>query len=199
MLTDREIILEGERVQLIPASLEHTEELFKVSCHEVLWEYSPSSITTYEEMEATIKTWMKLKQQGLRYPFVIMDKISNEIVGSTSYLEISASHRKLEIGGTWLDPRVWRTRVNTECKYLLLKYGFEDLNLLRIQLKTDKRNERSNRAIQRNGARFEGTLRHDMILHDGTLRDSNLYSILNTEWKEVKERLLGYLNSSAYK
>jgi RimJ/RimL family protein N-acetyltransferase len=142
--------------------------------------------------------WMKSKEQGLRYPFVIFDKSANEIVGSTSYLDISPQNRKLEIGGTWLDLKVWRTRVNTECKYLLLKYGFEELNLVRVQLRTDTRNEISNHAIQRIGAQFEGTLRQEMILHDGYIRDSNVYSILDKEWETVKNKLQGYLGMDDY-
>ncbi|MGG3280120.1 GNAT family N-acetyltransferase [Paenibacillus solani] len=193
-MKDIYLILEGERVKLIPASHEHIEDLFKVSLNKELWRYSPSSINTFEDMTTTMDTWMRLKQQGLRYPFLIIDKLSNEIVGSTSYLDISVPFKKLEIGGTWLDPKVWRTKINTECKYLLLKYGFEDLNYNRIQLKTDKRNEKSNQAIIRIGARFEGTLREDMILHDGHSRDTNVYSVLRSEWKEIKVKLLEYLN-----
>ncbi|MDF2653327.1 MAG: acetyltransferase, family [Paenibacillus sp.] len=119
---------------------------------------------------------MRAKEQGLRFPFVIFDKSTSEIVGSTSYLDISLLNRKLEIGGTWLDPKVWRTGVNTECKYLLLKYGFEELNLIRVQFRTDTRNERSNLAIQRIGAQFEGTLRQEMIVREGYIRDSNVYT-----------------------
>jgi len=194
MMKDIRIILEGDRVKLLPASHEHTDDLLKVSCNKELWRYSPSCIHTYEDMTATMDTWMKLKQQGLRYPFVIIDKLSNEIVGSTSYLDISILYSKLEIGGTWLEPRVQRTRINTECKYLLMKHGFEELNLNRIQFKTDKRNEKSNLAITRIGARFEGTLRQDMILHDGHSRDTNVYSVLKSEWEEVRAKLLEYLN-----
>jgi RimJ/RimL family protein N-acetyltransferase len=143
----------------------------------------------------TLNQWMNSKEQGLRYPFVIFDKSTNEIIGSTSYLDISLQNRKLEIGGTWLDPRVWRTSVNTECKYLLLKYSFEELNLIRVQFRTDARNERSNRAIQRIGAKFEGTLRQEMIVQDGYIRDSNVYSILDKEWEGVKAKLLGFLSN----
>lgn len=190
-----DITLEGKRVKLLPASHEHLDGLFKASNHNEIWTYSPSTISKLEDMVTTMNQWMKSKEQGLRYPFVIFDKSTNEIVGSTSYLKISPQNRNLEIGGTWLDPKVWKTRVNTECKYLLLKYGFEELNLIRVQLCTDNRNERSNRAIQRIGAQFEGTLRQEMIMHDGYFRDSNVYSVLDKEWEGVKTRLLGYLLS----
>ncbi|WP_165867527.1 GNAT family N-acetyltransferase [Paenibacillus pinisoli] len=185
--------LEGERVRLLPASLEHLDGLFKASYHSDIWTYSPSIINNQDDLHTTMRNWIMSKEQGLRYPFVIIDKSSNEIVGSTSYMEISLQNRKLEIGGTWLDPKVWRTRINTECKFLLLKHGFEKLNLVRIQFRTDSRNERSIRAILRIGAQFEGVLRQDMIMPDGYLRNSNLYSILNTEWEDVKTRLERYM------
>jgi RimJ/RimL family protein N-acetyltransferase len=192
-LTARDIVLEGARVRLEPAGFDHLEDLFHASNHREIWTYSPSSISKMEDLEAMMKEWMRLKASGLRYPFVIMDKDAGEIVGSTSYMEIALKHRKLEIGGTWLHPKVWRTRVNTECKYLLLAYAFEELKLMRVHFRTDVRNERSNSAIQRIGAKFEGTLRKDMILHDGRVRDTNVYSILDEEWGQVKEKLPGYL------
>jgi RimJ/RimL family protein N-acetyltransferase len=188
-----DVTLEGARVRLLPASHEHLDGLFKASNHHEIWTYSPSKINRIEDLAVIMDQWMKLKEQHVRYPFVIIDRMSHEIVGSTSFLDISLQNRKLEIGGTWLDPKVWKTNVNTECKYLMLKYGFEELNLVRVQLRTDARNERSNRAIQRIGAHFEGTLRQEMIMHDGHIRSTNVYSILDKEWEDVKSRLLGYL------
>lgn len=188
-----DITLEGRWVTLVPAKYEHLDGLFKASNHQEVWTYMPSLISKPEDLLIIMKRWMKLKEQGLRYPFIIIDNFTDEIIGSTSYLEMSLTNRKLEIGGTWLHPKVWGTKVNTECKYLLLKYGFEELNLVRVQLRTDARNERSNHAILKIGAKLEGTLRQDMILHDGYLRDSNVYSILDKEWEEVKDRLIGLL------
>lgn len=175
-------------------SLDHLDELFEASNHRENWTYSPGNVNKREDVRNMITNMLRSKEQGLMYPFVILDKETNQIVGSTSYLEISPHFRKLEIGATWLDPKVWRTRVNTECKYLLLRYGFEELELVRIQLRADARNERSNRAIQRIGAQFEGTLRQESINHDGYIRNTNLYSILDNEWEGVKARLLGYLS-----
>jgi RimJ/RimL family protein N-acetyltransferase len=190
-----DITLEGKRVRLIPMSLEHLDALFEASNHSEIWKYSVSKVSKPEDLENMMNKDLELIEQGLEYPFVIFDKDTNEIVGSTSYLNISERHRKLEIGGTWLHPKVWRTRVNTECKYLLLKYGFEELNLIRVQLRTDIRNERSNRAIQRIGAQIEGILRQELILQDGHIRDSNVYSILDKEWETVRDKLLGYLRN----
>jgi RimJ/RimL family protein N-acetyltransferase len=188
-----DIQLEGKRIRLIPWALEHLDGLFEASNHSEIWKYSPSKVSKPEDLEMNKK--MKSRDQGLGYPFVIFDKDANEIVGSTSYMNISELDRKLEIGGTWLNPKVWRTSVNTECKYLLLKYGFEELNLVRVQLRTDARNERSNHAIQRIGAQLEGTLRQEMIMHDGYFRDSNVYSILDKEWEGVRDKLLGFLSN----
>ncbi|MCG3772485.1 MAG: Ribosomal-protein-serine acetyltransferase [Nitrosomonadaceae bacterium] len=191
-LSLKNITLEGNRVRLVPASHEHLDGLFKASNHIEIWTYSPSTITEPEDWVVTLNQWIKLREQGLRYPFVIFDKYTDEIIGSTSFMDISLPNRKLEIGGTWLDPKVWRSSINTECKYLLLKYAFEELNQIRVQFRTDARNERSNRAIQRIGAHFEGTLRQEMILHDGYKRDSNLYSILDTEWEGIKKKLVAF-------
>lgn len=98
-----------------------------------------------------------------------------------------------------MDPRVWRTGFNTERKYLLLEYGFEQLNLVRVQFRTDARNERSNRAIQRIGAHFEGTLRQEMIIRESYLRNSNVYSILDHEWAYIKVKLLDDLSEESLK
>ena len=98
----------------------------------------------------------------------------------------------MEIGHTWYNPSVWRTRVNTESKYMLLRYCFESLNLLRVQIKTDLRNERSQAAIARLGAQKEGILRQHRVLYDGYIRDTVMFSIIDKEWPQVKERLEGF-------
>jgi RimJ/RimL family protein N-acetyltransferase len=118
---------------------------------------------------------------------------SGRVAGATRYLNIVPQDRGLEIGGTWYGPEFQRTVVNTECKYLLLSHAFERLGCIRVQLKTDLRNERSQRAIERIGAVKEGVLRNHMILPDGRIRHSVFYSILDTEWPEVKNRLEGML------
>jgi RimJ/RimL family protein N-acetyltransferase len=114
---------------------------------------------------------------------------SGRVAGATRYLNIMPKDRGLEIGGTWYGTDFQRTPVNTECKYLLLSHAFETLKCIRVQLKTDKRNERSQKAIERLGAKKEGILRNHMILPDGRHRDSVFYSILDTEWTDVKRNL----------
>ncbi len=108
-------------------------------------------------------------------------------------INISVPNRSLEIGWTWYHPSVWRTRINTECKYLLLKYCFEQLQTVRVQFCADKRNTRSNQAIQRLGAIKEGELRRNRILNDGYIRDTCVYSIVDAEWPQIKLKLENYL------
>jgi N-acetyltransferase len=126
-------------------------------------------------------------------PFVVTHLESGRIAGATRYLNIMPHDRGLEIGGTWYGVDSQRTAVNTECKYLLLTHAFESLGCIRVQLKTDSRNERSQKAIERIGAKKEGILRNHMILPDGVIRHSVYYSILESEWGDVKKRLEGML------
>ncbi len=122
-------------------------------------------------------------------PFAVIDRASGNAIGSTRFLDISARDRHVEIGWTWYGRAYWRTPINTESKYLLLKHAFEDLGCIRVALKTDSRNERSQRAIERIGAVREGILRRVVIMHDGYQRSSVYYSILDDEWARVKAEL----------
>ncbi|MBI4841836.1 MAG: GNAT family N-acetyltransferase, partial [candidate division NC10 bacterium] len=126
---------------------------------------------------------------GTQIPFAIVERASGKAIGSTRYLDIRRGDRGLEIGWTWIGLPFQRTAVNTECKYLLLVHAFEDQRAVRVQLKTDLRNEASQRAIERLGAVREGVLRKHMVLWDGFIRDTVYYSIIDSEWPEVKRRL----------
>lgn len=187
------LTLEGERVKLLPMEARHAPELYACSTEEI-WTYLPMKVSRLEQMERLVEEALRHKESGEDFPFVVYDKMLNKLVGSTRCLTLNASNRNVEIGWTWYAPEVWRTRVNTECKYLLLTYGFETLNLVRVQLKADIRNDRSNRAIRRIGAVPEGVLRQDRILPDGYIRNSKLYSIIDSEWEGVKSILEGYLS-----
>jgi len=125
----------------------------------------------------------------LEWPLVVVDRTTDTIVGSTRYLDIVPAHKAVEIGWTWLTPSVWRTSINTECKYLLLRHAFETAGAIRVCLKTDSRNLRSQAAIERIGGVREGVLRRHRILPDGYRRDSVYYSIIDEEWPAVKARL----------
>lgn len=183
------VALTGKRVKLIPLEHGHVQGLFAAGNDPQIWTYLPSKMTSLEHMNELVLEALDAQEHGLQLPFTIMDVQTNEIIGSTRFLNLSLPNKNLEIGWTWYSPKVWRTYVNTECKYLLLQYGFEELGLVRVQFRADARNERSNIAILRIGAKHEGTLRKDRILYNGFIRDTQQYSIIEAEWPEVKARL----------
>ncbi|MDP5275865.1 GNAT family N-acetyltransferase [Chengkuizengella axinellae] len=188
------IELKGERVKLIPMSEEHASALYEAGKEEKVWDYMPRKVSNYKDMQALVKEALKDKENESSLPFVIVDLQTKQVVGSTRFTHIEMGHRHLEIGWTWLNPAVWGTRVNTECKYLLLKYCFEELKLVRVQLKADARNRRSLQAIERIGAKKEGVLRKERILPDGFIRDAVYYSIIQEEWDEISSQLKSYLS-----
>lgn len=140
-------------------------------------------------MNKFVENALKAKNEKTEFPFVIVDKQSGDIIGSTRFMDIDDKHQRLEIGYTWLTPAYWRTAINTNCKYLLLRYSFEHLHLQRVQIKTDHENIRSQKAIERIGATKEGILRNHMIRKDGTTRHTVMYSITIEEWPQVKKHL----------
>jgi RimJ/RimL family protein N-acetyltransferase len=187
--------LVGERARLVPMEAKHAEALFEAGRFPEIWAYMPMKVETAGDMERMVTEALAAKEKGTELPFVVEDQESGRVVGSTRFLDIQTAHRQLEIGWTWYTPDVWRTRINTECKYLLLSYCFEELALVRVQLKTDGRNKRSQRAIERIGGVKEGVLRRHRILPDGYIRDSVYYSVIAEEWPGVKQRLEAMLSS----
>ncbi|MCB9134336.1 MAG: GNAT family N-acetyltransferase [Anaerolineales bacterium] len=190
------IILTGTRAQLIPQSLDHLDALYHVAAYPEIWPYMILQTTpTRERLAQYIASGLADQTVGTCLSFTIVDQQTGALIGSTRLFDIAVSHRRGEIGHTWLTPSVWRTRINTECKYLLLRYAFETLDMIRVQLKTDSRNIRSQAAIERLGAVKEGILRNHVILPDGYIRHSVMYSITDTEWPEVRKRLETFLSS----
>lgn len=183
------VVLIGDRVKIQPMEDYHVQELFDVGNNSDIWAHMPMRVQSIEDMKSLVNGALQAREQGSEFPFVIFDKNSEKIVGSTRFLNISIPNRNLEIGWTWLSPTVWRTRINTECKYLLLKHCFETLGTIRVQLKTDSRNVRSQQAIERLGLVKEGVLRNHMVMPDGYLRDSVYYSVIDQEWVLVKDKL----------
>lgn len=184
------IILKGNRVRLEPISVEHVTDLAVSGSDNRIWRYMRyGTIDTREDMLIWVQQLLELQMRGTDLPFAVIHLESGQAIGSTRYLEINRENRSLEIGGTWYGIPYQRTAVNTECKYLLLKHAFEVLGCIRVQFKTDLRNERSQRALERIGAVREGILRNHMILPDGTIRHSVYYSIIDTEWQDVKASL----------
>lgn len=183
------VVLIGDSVKIQPMEDDHVQELFDAGNNPAIWAYMPIKVQSIEDMKHHVDGALQAREQGSEFPFVIFDKDSGKIVGSTRFLNISISNRNLEIGWTWLSPTVWRTRINTECKYLLLRHCFETLGTIRVQLKTDSRNVRSQQAIERLGAVKEGVLRNHMVMPDGYVRDSVFYSVIDQEWALVKHKL----------
>lgn len=183
------VVLEGRRVRLEPLGWEHEAGLCEVGLDEELWRWTTTVLRTREEMHAYVETALREQEEGLALPFATVERGSGRVVGSTRYGNIDRSNRRVEIGWTWV-ARAWqRTPVNTEAKYLLLRHAFERLGAIRVELKTDALNEKSRRAILRIGAKEEGTFRSHMITASGRVRDSVFFSIIESEWPEVKAGL----------
>ncbi len=194
-MIDQELILEGPRVRLEPVALHHLREL-RANCGDpALWELVFGT-NPFLSDAATEEWFADATAGGDRLAFAIIDKPSNEVIGSTRYADIQPQHRKLEIGWTFIAKRFWRTHVNTECKFLLLEYAFERWNAERVQLKAEAINMRSRDAIERIGATYEGTLRSFRIKPEtGEIRDTSFYSIIRPEWPAVKESLASRLHA----
>ncbi|MFE6166274.1 GNAT family N-acetyltransferase [Viridibacillus arvi] len=188
-----DIQLLGEHVLLVLLKDSHLEGLYLAGQFQEIWTYTSAKIRSIEDMKQYIKQALNEKINGTHNPFVIIEKKTNQIIGSTRFLDIDCQHKRLEIGFTWLTPTKWRTPINTECKYLLLKFAFEQLSVNRVQIKTDHENKRSQAAIERLGAKKEGILRNHMIRPNGTIRNTVIYSIIDSEWSDVKLRLEGLL------
>ena len=184
------VVLTGEHVRLEPMREEHVPGLAEIGVGQTFWDFMLyGNINTVDDMRNWVLDILAREKKGTDLPFVVIHLASERVAGATRYLNIEPQHRGLEIGGTWYGPEFQRTVVNTECKYLLLGHAFEILGCIRVQLKTDLKNERSQRAIERIGAVKEGVLRNHMILPDGRIRHSVFYSVIDTEWPDVKMRL----------
>jgi RimJ/RimL family protein N-acetyltransferase len=183
------VTLEGRHVRLEPLTQAHQAELSAVGLDAELWRWIPTPVRTPEEMSAYIATALEELAQGVSLPFALIEKPGGKAIGSTRYGNIDGTHHRVEIGWTWVAPPWQRTAINTEAKYLLLKHAFEKLGCIRVELKTDSLNERSRAAILRIGAREEGTFRNHMITSTGRFRHTVYFSILDSEWPDVKSRL----------
>lgn len=188
------IRLEGPTVKLLPMEMGQLDDLWNAANAQEIWEYTSSKIKSREDMKRTIEAAAAERERGTQIPFVVLDKESGKVIGSSRYLDLLESHKSLEIGWTWYHPDYWRTRVNTETKFLMLQYAFEEMDMNRIQFNTDSRNFRSQTAIARLGAKKEGVLRKHRIIADGYVRDTVVFSIIKEEWPEVKSILQEKMN-----
>ena len=183
----KEIILEGERSRLEPLTVDHVPHFVPISeAYPDLLKYSPSPFGSGPAVQAYVDDALASKAKGIRYPFAIFDKEAGKYVGSTSFGAISNEHQRVEIGWTWISKEFQRTGLNRHNKFLMLRYAFETLGFLRVELKTDGRNQQSKTAMEKIGATFEGTLRSHTVMPDGFRRDTTYYSILASEWPEIR-------------
>jgi len=184
------ITLTGRYVRLEPLSEAHVPDLCRVGLEPSIWRYMLyGDIDSAAKMLGFVQDLLGRQAAGTDLPFAALDLAAGRAIGCTRFMDIQTRNRGVEIGGTWYGPAYQRTAVNTECKYLLLRHAFEVWDCIRVQFKTDRRNERSQRAIERLGALREGVLRNHMLRPDGTIRDSVYYSIIDSEWPAVKARL----------
>jgi RimJ/RimL family protein N-acetyltransferase len=186
----RAVTLTGSRVRLEPLSERHAADLAEAGGDAEIWRYMPRvPLAGVEDAREYVRSALAAAEDGSQVPFAIVEHSTERAIGSTRYLDIRREHRGLEIGWTWLG-RAWqRTAANTECKRLLLEHAFDALGALRVQLKTDARNSKSQRAIERIGGVREGVLRAHMVMPDGFVRDTVMYSITSAEWPGVKRKL----------
>ncbi len=184
------LTLNGNFIRLEPLKIEHLDALCEVGLFEDIWRWSPTQIDSQEGMRNYIETALDEQFRSVSLPFVIIEKSSNKIVGSTRFGNIDPKNLRTEIGWTWINPQWQRTYINTEAKLLMLTHAFETWNCIRVELKTDALNEKSRNAILRLGAKQEGIFRRHIICQSGRLRDSVYFSILDNEWQNVKEHLL---------
>ncbi|WP_423709968.1 GNAT family N-acetyltransferase [Undibacterium sp. WLX3042] len=186
--------LEGTRVNLEPLEQAQIADIRKAAADGELWKLFFTSVPTPEQTQQWLDTALAMQAQQKAIPFVVREKSENKIVGSTRFCNIDHQHQRLEIGYTWYSQSAQRSGINTECKLLMLTHAFEVLNCIAVEFRTDWFNRRSQAAIERLGAKRDGVLRNHMILPDGRIRDTVVYSILQSEWPGLKKNLQ-YLQS----
>lgn len=183
-------VLEGEVVRLEPLARRHEKGLFEAARDERIWRWLPQGAPgELEEFRGWMEEALARSEAGLDAAFATVDARSGEPIGSTRYLAPRPEHRGLEIGWTWLAPAAWGTGANVEAKLLMLEHAFEHLGCMRVEFKTDARNDRSRGAMEALPARFEGTFRKHMLVRGDVVRDSAYYSIIDDEWPEVRANL----------
>ncbi|WP_298610391.1 GNAT family protein [uncultured Thiothrix sp.] len=190
MPTLRPVTLEGKLIRLEPLTKWHAPDLLKAARDESIWNYMfYGNLAEPQHMNNFISNAIRLRDAGSDLPFAVIHKATDQAIGCTRFRDICLKHFKLEIGGTWYATQYQRSGVNLESKYLLLRHAFETFGILRVQFKTDIRNLRSRQSLEKMGAVPEGILRRSAIMPDGVIRDTLIYSILDTEWGVVKTSL----------
>lgn len=182
--------LEKDGIRLIPLKKDHKSGLIEAAADGELWNLWVSTVPSSATIDDYIDKALDEKENRGALPLVVIDMENDRIIGSTRYMNVDIDNRRLEIGSTWYSKSYQRTRTNTICKLLLLQYAFEKWNAIAVEFRTHWFNHASRKAIERLGAKQDGVLRNHRISPDGTLRDTVVYSILQSEWPTVKKSLL---------
>jgi RimJ/RimL family protein N-acetyltransferase len=190
------VVLQGYSVRLAPVDESHLDQLSLWSAEEDIWRYMTfAHLASREELQAWISTAMQANERGTEMNFAIIDEASRSAIGTTSFYRVVPEHKRIELGKTWLGAPYRRTHINTAAKYLLLHHAFETLLANRVELNTDARNLRSQRAMERLGAVRDGVLRSHTIMRDGFVRDTMNYSFTINDWPVTKTRLRNLLET----
>jgi len=182
-------VLEGSHVKLIPLTESHAGALVKAASDGSLWELWYTSVPGKDNVSGYIAFALEEKKAGRALPFVVINKATEEIIGSTRFCNADTRNQRVEIGYTWYAKSFQKTAVNTECKYLLLSHAFEELSAIAVEFRTHWHNHGSRAAIARLGAKQDGVLRNHQVDADGRYRDTVVFSITNQEWPTVKKGL----------
>ena len=183
------VTLEGRHATLVPLSPDYHEDLVEAVKDGELWTLWYTFIPPPEGMHAEIERRLALQSAGSMLPFAVIDRATGKAIGMTTYMNVDATNRRVEIGSTWYRASTQRTPINTECKLLLLTHAFERMACIAVEFRTHVMNVQSRRAIERLGAKLDGILRNHMTMPNGTLRDTAVYSITAGEWPMVKAHL----------
>ena len=188
------VTLELAPVRLLPLGLAHEAGLRAAAADGELWKLRITSVPEPDQTGAYIEAALKMRAEGHRFPFVVVNDATGEVLGSTSYHDIVPPIQRVEIGWTWYRQSVQRSHVNTTCKLMLLTHAFDTLGCAVVGWRTDNYNFASQKAIERLGAKKDGVIRHHAVRRDGTVRDTVMYSMTAGEWPEARAQLLYLLN-----
>ena len=188
------VVLRDRGVRLEPLGLAHEAGLRAAAADGELWKLRITSVPEPDQTGAYIEAALKMRAEGQRFPFAVVNDATGEVLGSTSYHDIVPAIQRMEIGWTWYRQSVQRSHVNTTCKLMLLTHAFDTLGCAVVGWRTDNYNFASQKAIERLGAKKDGVIRHHAVRRDGTVRDTVMYSMTAGEWPEARAQLLYLLN-----
>lgn len=189
-------ILEGNLIRLEPLRLDHAAALWEAGRSPEIWPWMSTEFTSPASAEQFVHNALQGEAAGKEHPFAVIRCETGRVLGSTRYMDVDPVNKSVEIGWTWYSPEVWGTAVNPEAKFLLFRHAFEDWGARRVWLKTDMLNTRSQAAMRKLGARYEGRLRNHRFRRDGSMRDTLVFSVIDAEWPTVRTTLLRRLQSA---